>query len=182
MQASGSIPETPKVDLHDLSGVLEADGPFLTVYLTTEGAIENAAQRSQQRWKALRNQLEAAGAAVEALDAVEPLVDEAHQAGAMLAAVVTREGVQLVEHLQEPTTDDRGTWSRLPDLVPLLRWRQSQVPYVLALADRGGADLTTTSSARRGPAVDRCRSAAIADQRWPPAQRSRSRRPASSTL
>src|SRR3546814_16361164 len=55
--------------------------------------------------------------------------------------MVDAERVLLTEHLDEPLPRDRGSWSRVPDLVPLIRWRQAQVPYVVALADRGGADL-----------------------------------------
>jgi hypothetical protein len=57
--------------------------------------------------------------------------------------------VLLVEHLDASLDQDRASWSLLPDLVPLLQWRQDHVPYVLALCDRGGADLVAEAPGRR---------------------------------
>ena len=71
----------------DLADVVLARGPFLTVYLTTEAAVENAAPRSELRWKDLRTELASEGADERALAAVDPLVAGAHLEGACLAVV-----------------------------------------------------------------------------------------------
>src|SRR3990170_3340909 len=140
MKASGTVPHTA-VDLDDLGAVLDGEGPFLSAYLSTDGAVDNAAMRSEQRWKALRRRLVDEGAPDAALTLVDPLVAGAHLSGASLAVITDGSRLLLAEHLDEPLDEDRGSWSRLPDLVPLIRWRQRQIPYVVALADRGGADL-----------------------------------------
>src|SRR3954471_13155726 len=70
---------TPPVALSapDLAELVLGAGPFLTVYLATEASIENAAQRSELRWKDLRRDLEGRGADETALTAVDPLVADA---------------------------------------------------------------------------------------------------------
>src|SRR4051794_26782451 len=127
--------------LDDLAEVMSGPGPYLTIYLTTDGTVDNAAYRSEQRWKVLRRTLAEEGAPESSLALVDPLAEDAHHEGQTLAVVATSDELVLVEHLGEALDQDRGCWARLPDVVPLIRWRQSQPPYVLALADRGGADL-----------------------------------------
>jgi peptide subunit release factor 1 (eRF1) len=140
MEAAGTVPRVG-VEVDDLAKLLDGEGPFLTVHLVTDGAVENAAQRSEQRWRTLRQRLADEGAPETALDLVDPLVAEAHQQGATLLVVADADSVRHIQHLDEPLDDDRGSWSRLPGLVPLVRWRQDHPPYVVVLADRGGADL-----------------------------------------
>ena len=143
MQAAGTIPRGG-LSLDDLGGVFERPGPFATVYLGTDPHIDNAEQRSMQRWRALRDELAQAGAPDACLEAIEELVGAAHLAGEAMAVVADESGVLAVHHLDQPLDQDRCRWRRLPDLVPLLKWRQDQVPFVLVLADRGGADLVAT--------------------------------------
>ena len=140
MEAAGTTPRVGP-DLSDLAEVIDGSGPFLTLYLLTDGEVDNAGSRSEQRWKTLRRQLAGDGAPESALALVDPLVGDAHLSGAMLSVVADASRVLLVEHLDDPLDQDRCCWGRLPDLAPLIRWRQSQLPYVLALADHGGADL-----------------------------------------
>jgi hypothetical protein len=143
MQAAGTIPRGG-LSLDDLDSVFARPGPYATVYLGTDPHIDNAEQRSHQRWRALRDELAGAGAPEACLDAIEELVGAAHLAGESLAVVADDSGVLALQHLDHPVDQDRGRWGPLPDLVPLLRWRQDQVPFVLVLADRGGADLVAT--------------------------------------
>jgi hypothetical protein len=62
--------------LPEVAGACTARGPFVTVYLTTEPAVENAGPLAELRWKRLRRDLLDAGAPNEALGAIDPLVDE----------------------------------------------------------------------------------------------------------
>ncbi|TMK86544.1 MAG: hypothetical protein E6G57_12145 [Actinobacteria bacterium] len=125
----------------DLADVVLARGPFLTVYLTTEAAVENAAPRSELRWKDLRTELARQGADQHALAAVDPLVADAHLGGECLAVIASGRGLLHVAHEPDPPARDIGRWGPLPMIGPLLEWRQSQVPHVVALADRTGADV-----------------------------------------
>jgi hypothetical protein len=140
MEATGNVPDGG-VTLDDLAPITEHGGPFLTVYLTTEGGVDNASARSDQRWRTLRAQLAEDGAPDELLDQVEEMVADAHTHGEVLVVITDGSGLMVVDHLDEPLDDDRGSWAPLPDLVPLVKARQSTVPYLLVLADRGGADL-----------------------------------------
>src|SRR5205807_2078727 len=134
---------TPPVAISapDLADIVLGGGPFLTVYLTTEAAVENAAQRSELRWKDLRNELAAQGADEHSLAAVDPLVADAHLEGECLAMIADRKGLLHVAHEPDPPARDVGRWGPLPMIGPLLEWRQSQVPHVVALVDRAGADV-----------------------------------------
>ena len=152
METSGVTPGVA-VDAPELAELVQADGPFATVYLTTEGAVENAAQRNEQHWKTLRAQLGDAGAPESVLAAIDPLVADAHLHGRCLAVVATADGVVHVEHGPHPLPRDLARWAPLPSLVPLLDWRQEDPPRVVVLADRQGADLAAYR--RSGPDLHR---------------------------
>ncbi|HEV8296649.1 MAG TPA: Vms1/Ankzf1 family peptidyl-tRNA hydrolase [Acidimicrobiales bacterium] len=124
----------------ELVALSEQPGPVLTVYLTTEPAIDNAAHRAEQRWKTMRTDL-AEAAPERVLAAVDPFVTDAHLHGACLAVVAGDDGVRHVEHGTEPPARDMASWSSVPRMVPLLSWRQAAPAYVLVLADRTGADI-----------------------------------------
>lgn len=140
MEHTGADPQVA-VTAPELAELAQAEGPFLTVYLTTEAEIDNAAQRSEQRWRTLRRTLADDGVPGTVLDAVDPLVPDAHLYGQCLAMFATAGGVVHVEHHPDPPSSDVGRWAPLPRLVPMLRWRQYSPPHVAVLADRQGADL-----------------------------------------
>ena len=139
---------TPRVALSapDLVDIVLGEGPFLTVYLATEASIENAAQRSELRWKDLRRELAGQGVDGAILAAVDPLVLDAHLEGECLVVIANRDGLLHVSHQPEPPVRDAGRWGPLPMVGPLLEWRQSQVPHLVALVDRKGADLFVVRS------------------------------------
>lgn len=143
MESAEPIPEIdePGRDLAEL--VLDA-GEFLSVLLTTDPAVENAAHRSEVRWKSLRSDLEQRGIPEEVLSAVDPIVPEAHLKGPQLEVVVRTSGARYVEHggdRNEATEHDEGRWGWAPWLFPILSWRQATVPHLVVLIDRSGADL-----------------------------------------
>jgi hypothetical protein len=61
--------------------------------------------------------------------------------GGVLMAVLV--GGLLVGFLALGNDDqiDAATWGPLPRLLPIVRWRQSEPPYMVVLTDRSGADL-----------------------------------------
>lgn len=141
MERSGLTPQVA-ADTSDLVDLVKAVGPFLSVVLTTEAGIDNAAQRSDQRWRALRDQATAQGAPVDVLDAVDRLVPDAHLQGDGLAAIASAGGVLHVEHGPRSPARDLARWAPLPSLLPVVQWRQESPAYLTVLADRAGADLT----------------------------------------
>src|SRR5437764_2010250 len=134
---------TPRVAVSapDLAEKLARPGPFLTVYLTTEASVENAAPRNEVRWKSLRAELADGGAPERALAVVDALVPDAHHLGECLAVIATADGLVHAENEPEPPARDIGRWAPLPIVGPLLEWRQSQPAHVVALVDRRGGDL-----------------------------------------
>lgn len=128
-------------------------GPFASVYLVTEGAIDNAAQRTQQRWKTLRGDLGRAGAPDDVLDSIEEHVAEAHLEGDALAAFATAGAAAHIEHGRDAPAEDYATWGPLPAVLPLLQWRQSSPASLSVVADRTGADLIVVRSGK--PDVER---------------------------
>lgn len=151
-----SAEPTPEVDEpgRDLAELVREPGEFLSLLLTTDSAVENAAQRSEIRWKSLRSYLEQRGIGEEVLSAVNPFVPEAHLHGPRLEVVVSTTGARHVEHGGDPndTTEyDQSRWGRAPWLFPILSWRQATVPHLVVLIDRSGADLFAFR--REGPAV-----------------------------
>lgn len=121
--------------------VFAAPGPVVSVQLTTEGALPQAAQRVALRWKTLRAELAADGAPEAALAAVDPLVDDAHAAGETLFAVAGPDGLRYAAHLPELPEADGGRVGPLPHLVPLLEATQKLLPHVVVVTDRLGAEL-----------------------------------------
>jgi hypothetical protein len=143
MESSGTTPpggQSPAA-VPDIAAAFDGPGPFVTVYLATEAAVEQAAQQSELRWKTLRRELEEAGAPAEALLAIDPLVTDAHHEGRTLAAVADTTGLRLVRHEPEPPARDAGWVAPLPRVGPLLEWAQTAVPHIVVLADRAGADI-----------------------------------------
>src|SRR5688500_18060686 len=147
MESAGPTPHAA-VDLADLAPLLTAPGPVATVYLTTEAEIDNAAQRSEQRWKTLRRDMADEGVPEQVLDAIDPFVGDAHLEGQTLAVVADGDGVRLVDHLQEPPKGDVYRWGPLPWIGPVLEARQAAVPHVVVTIDRTGADIVLVRPGR----------------------------------
>jgi hypothetical protein len=152
MERSGLTPQVA-ADTSDLADLGKASGPFLTIQLTTEAEIDNAAQRSEQRWRAVRDEAVAQGAPEDVLAAVDPLVADAHLEGPGLAVVASPTGVLHVEHGARPPARDLARWAALPSLLQAVTWRQECPPYITVLVDRQGADLVAYR--REGPDLHR---------------------------
>jgi Bacterial archaeo-eukaryotic release factor family 2 len=130
----------------DLSPLFEASGPFLSLYLTAGGDVENAASRLEVRWKSTRGDLQERGVPIGVLEAVDPLVEGGHTAGATLAVVVSVDGVAYAAGLPSPPVRDvLARWAAVPSVLPLLAHAQSQVPFVAVLASRASAEIVARS-------------------------------------
>jgi hypothetical protein len=129
------------IELPDLAELVHGPGPFLSFYLNTEPAIERASQRSQTRWKTVRSDLEDQEVSDHLLDEIELLVPDAHLRGKCLAVIGGAEQVLHVEHGPTVSPKDEAAVGPIPQLLPIVRWRQVEPPYVVVLIDRTGADL-----------------------------------------
>ena len=157
MENAGVTPRVA-VTAPELVELVAMEGPFLSLYLTTEAEIDNAAQRSEQRWKSLRADAAEAGVPEEVLGAVDPLVADAHLMGQCMALFATANGAVHVEHHPDAPVRDLLRWAALPSFVPVIEWRQSSPPHVAVLADRRGADLFALRAAAAN--LQRCVSTA----------------------
>jgi hypothetical protein len=126
----------------EIASVFQADGPFTTVYLATEGDVEQAADRVALRWKNLRGEMLAAGVPEATVAAFDPLVEGSHMAGATLAVIAAVDGPPYSANLPgPPPRDTLLRHGALPDVLPLLAAGQAAVPHVAVLTDRTGADM-----------------------------------------
>ena len=129
------------IEAPDLATLVGGEGPFLSLYLNTERAVENAGPLAQQRWKTVRRDLEDRDVPDALLNEIEQLVPDAHLEGDCLAVIGGAEQILHVEHGPAVSPHDETTWAQLPHLIPIVRWRQSEPPYGVVLIDRTGADL-----------------------------------------
>src|SRR4051794_13482651 len=147
MDARGQVPAaTPSVA--DLTPLVEGEGPFLTLQMATEGAVEQASQQNQLRWRGHREALASAGASEKALTHIDGIVPDAHHHGRTLFAVATADELLHLSHWSQRCPSDLARWAPLPSLTPLISLRQASPPYVLVVADRLGADITGVRSER----------------------------------
>ena len=153
MDAAEATPFEPVRAPELASLLLEQQAPFTTVSVGTESAIENAAMQSKLRWKGLRDELLSAGAPESAVQAIDPIVPDAHHRGDRLFVVSNSNGVLHVEHGAGADEPDLARWAPLPSVGQLVRWRQERVPHVVVVADRTGADIMAVRVA--GPGVER---------------------------
>ncbi|HEV2918764.1 MAG TPA: Vms1/Ankzf1 family peptidyl-tRNA hydrolase [Actinomycetota bacterium] len=140
----------------EIARVFEADGPFTSVYLDTEGDVEQAADRVALRWKNLRGSMLAAGVPEGTAVAIDPLVEGSHMAGGTLAVIAAVDRPLYVANLPDPPP--RDTLLRhgaLPDVVPLLAAAQAAVPHVAVLTDRTGADMVARGVADEAARAER---------------------------
>jgi Bacterial archaeo-eukaryotic release factor family 2 len=126
----------------EIARLFDASGPFVSVYLATEGDVEQAASRVALRWKNLRGDLLRDGVPEATVAAIDPLVEGSHSAGPTLAVIAAVEGVLFSGSLPTPPARDAVVGhGALPDVLPLLTAAQTAVPHVAVLTDRTGADI-----------------------------------------
>jgi Bacterial archaeo-eukaryotic release factor family 2 len=126
----------------EIARLFDASGPFVSVYLATEGDVEQAAGRVALRWKNPRGDLLRDGVPEATLAAIDPLVEGSHAAGPTLAVIAAVDGVLFSGSLPAPPPRDAVVrHGALPDVLPLLAAAQTAVPHVAVLTDRTGADI-----------------------------------------
>jgi hypothetical protein len=126
----------------EIANVFDADGPFTSVYMGTEGDVEQAADRVALRWKNLRASMLGAGVPEATVAAIDPLVEGSHTAGATLAVIAAVDGPRYSANLPDPPPRDTILrHGALPDVLLLLASGQAVVPHVAVLTDRTGADM-----------------------------------------
>lgn len=149
------------MDVSALSKLYGIDGPFTTIYLATPSETEDAAEQLEIRWRNVLRDLADKGVD----DATQQALTEArgeHDRGNTRVMVASHGAVHLAISLPQPPAEELVVVDSLPQLVPLLDALHLQVPHVVVLADRKGADVLAYTA---GP--DPVESASVQNNRFP---------------
>lgn len=128
----------------DIRTLFERSGPFVSVYLNTEGASEDAPEELALRWRGMRDQAASEGAGETVLTAIDDVVAGAHRKGDGLALFADGDGIVLRRFLSRPVADSISTGAT-PRVLPLLEWQQDNPRYAVVLSDRQGAEIHVIS-------------------------------------
>ncbi|MBW3594794.1 MAG: hypothetical protein KY391_04380 [Actinobacteria bacterium] len=124
----------------DLRTLFDQQGPFVSVYLNTEGTSEDAPDELALRWRGMREEAAEKGAPEQALAALDDLVAGSHRKGNGLVAFTAGENVFLRRFLSRRIADSI-TVAQTPRIVRLLEWQQDNPRYAVVLSDRKGAEI-----------------------------------------
>ena len=131
------------MDLHDLTDVLAVPGPFVTVHVDSESAVEQAQDKYALQWKNVLRELEEKGVDERTRSAMSAARGEHSQGASRLVVATPADGtVRLAVSLGTPPRRQVVDVSPLPHLLPLVDDVTTRVPHVLVLADHAGADVT----------------------------------------
>jgi hypothetical protein len=115
-------------------------GPVASVYLGTRTGVRDGADHVLTRWQVLRRRLRDEGAPEPMLAALDECTQQAPLRRQPMAAFADADGRTHVEHLPRPA-QERATLGPFPHLSPLLTARHREVPVVVVVTGRQGADL-----------------------------------------
>ena len=141
-----------------LAELVEREGPFLTVVVDTDPAVEDASHHAQLGWRSQREAVAALGAPERALRGIDGLVVDADRHGPALFVVADASGVCFAESLTHlPPTGATARFGCLPALVPLLEDRQARLADGGVPDDRPGVDDLAVEGAAETQRCARCR-------------------------
>jgi hypothetical protein len=129
------------MDVTEIGKLYTAHGPYVSLYLNTPVAVENAEQRLELAWRSTRSELESAGVDTATVDALEGAVRDDRLDGNSVVAFASHGSVLYSRRLPEELAREAAIVGPLPYVTPLLSWAQARVPHVVVLADRTGAEI-----------------------------------------
>lgn len=132
------------MQLSTLQDVYAHPGPYVTVHLDVSRNTEDAPQQLDARWTSARHELERAG-----VDAalVEEIGNRLHEpvevAGDARRTIIAADGRVVFDEVLAGTSvwPETVTVGDLPDLAAWAHQADGQLPFLLVVADREGADL-----------------------------------------
>jgi len=132
------------IRLDSLSELLATPGPYATAYLDATLSKELGPKEVAGRWRALRDSLAEQGADAATLDAMESVAGRHTDVPGAHGQVIVGGGgtLRLDAVLPAPPRRQTARWAPLPHLMPMVAQLGLVVPYVLAVVDRVGADVT----------------------------------------
>lgn len=129
------------MDVTEIAKLYTAHGPYVSLYLNTPVAVENAAQRLDLAWRSTRQDLAANGVDDLTLDALEQAVLDNRTEGNSVVAFASHGSVLWSRRLPEELGREMALVGGLPYVTPLISWAETRVPHVVVLADRTGAEI-----------------------------------------
>src|SRR5829696_5887380 len=138
------------IRLDTLSDLLTGPGPYATAYLDATRSKELGPQEVDKRWRGLRRSLAEQGADDATLEAMDAAVGGHADVPGSHGQLVVGAGGRVRYDVALPEVPQRQTasWAPLPDLMPMVAQLGARVPYLLALVDRVGADVTVVGPDR----------------------------------
>jgi hypothetical protein len=132
------------VDLHDLTTVLSAEGPFVTVLVDSESDVEQAADKYELQWRNIVRELDDKGVDAATRDAIVAARGEHWEGeGRLVVATAGAATVHLAVPLHRaPRAGATVDVAPLPHLLPLVDEVSTRVAHVVVMADRTGADVS----------------------------------------
>ncbi|HEU5160517.1 MAG TPA: Vms1/Ankzf1 family peptidyl-tRNA hydrolase [Streptosporangiaceae bacterium] len=144
------------MDVSFLRPLYERPGPYASLYADLTRTTEEVPKAPELRWRALREDLAAQDIAAETrravADAVERELDR-HWSGG-LAVFAAHGEVVLAERLPAAPRRPFAHVAPLPHVLPLLAQRGEQVPHLVAVVDRTGAEVSGVSADGRRVGFD----------------------------
>ena len=134
--------------LPTIASVYDRPGPVVTAYLDATRSNQSGPHEVQVRWRDVRDGLAEKGADDASLDAVgQCLESDLGTPGAHgLVAVAAGGELLLCDRLHQPPAASTGSVATLPHLLPYLAQRAVDLPHVVAVADRTGADILAVTA------------------------------------
>ena len=137
------------MDLGFLRPLFGETGDYVSVYLDTDRAHENALTAIDLRWQAARQRLAEAGASQASLDAAAAVAGAPGEARGY--AVFARAGaVAFTGALDAPPRREIARLAPLPHLMPLLAQRRPPIPHLRVSATRVGGEILAIGGSGRG--------------------------------
>ena len=137
------------MDLAFLRPLFGETGDYVSVYLDTDRAHENALTAIELRWRAARQRLAEAGASQASLDAAAAVAGAPGEARGY--AVFARAGaVTFTGALDVPPRREIARVAPLPHLMPLLAQRRPPIPHLRVSATRVGGEIVAVGGSGQG--------------------------------
>lgn len=136
------------MNLTKLQPIYGHPGPYASVCIDVSRNAEETDKAIRVRWHNARKELVDHGAGEHTLQALDEAVGRDDHTGGSRGQILFATGGEVVFDalVAEPPQDYTVRMAPLPDPMPLLYRRTPNVPYVLALADSVGADLSAVDA------------------------------------
>jgi hypothetical protein len=142
------------MELERLRNVFETPGPYLTLHVDVSRNSEHATEQVESRWTSIRHELERASVAKALVPELgERIHENTHLPGEVRRTIVAAADRILLDDVQvghnpNPEVVDVAD---LPDLAGWIDVEDQAYPFVLAVVDRIGGEVSAYRAASREP-------------------------------